>query len=491
MTADTTGILITFILYLAVMLAIGWHFYHRTRNLSDYILGGRGLNRWVTALSAQASDMSGWLLLGLPGFAYLAGLEALWIALGLGVGTYLNWRLVARRLRDATAAAGDALTLPDYFEHRFADRSRALRMVSAFFILVFFMIYTSSGFVAGARLFETVFGFSYLAALAIGVAVIIGYTFLGGFMAVSWTDLIQGTLMLVAIVAVPLAGVSLAGGFAGTATALLHGNPELLDPLTAADGTALGPIAIISSLAWGLGYAGQPHILARFMAIANPRQITDARRIAMVWVAVSLTMAVAVGLVGRAGLGVELVGADSERVFMLLIDAVFPAALAGVMLSAILAAVMSTADSQLLVASSALTEDLYRTLLRRGASERELILVSRLAVVLVALVAFVIALDPERSVLGLVSYAWAGFGATFGPLVVLSLTWRRMTRDGALAGIIVGGATVIVWKNLSGGLFELYEIVPGVVLSGLAIVAVSLLGRPPRNSGLAPDHRTG
>jgi len=479
MTENTNVILVTFILYLVAMLAIGWYFYSRTRNLSDYILGGRGLNRWVAAMSAQASDMSGWLLLGLPGFAYLAGLEALWIAIGLAVGTYLNWKFVARRLRDYTEASGDSLTLPDYFESRFRDRTKVLRIVSAVFILIFFMIYTSSGFVAGAKLFETVFGFSYDGALVIGVLVIISYTFLGGFMAVSWTDLVQGSLMFVAILAVPIMGLSLSGGLGGTLRTARAIDPDLLDMFTALDGRALGLIAIVSSLAWGLGYFGQPHILARFMAIKDPKQIGDARRIAMVWVVISLFMAVAVGIIGRAGLDVQLAGADSEKIFMLLIDAVFHPLVAGVMLSAILAAVMSTADSQLLVSSSALTEDLYKVLLRRDASQRELVWVSRLAVIAVALVAFLIALDPDSSVLALVAYAWGGFGATFGPIILLSLFWRRMTRAGALAGIVAGGVTVIVWKNLGGGLFELYEIVPGFVLSVTAIVAVSLAGAPP------------
>ena len=479
MTSDTTSVLVTFVLYLVVMLGIGWYFYNRTRNLSDYILGGRGLNRWVAAMSAQASDMSGWLLLGLPGFAYLAGLEALWIALGLGVGTYLNWRFVARRLRDYTEASGDSITLPDYFESRFRDHSKILRIVAAVFILIFFMIYTSSGFVAGAKLFETVFGFSYTSALVIGVLVIIVYTFLGGFMAVSWTDLIQGSLMFVAIIAVPLFGMSLSGGFGGTFRTVLDINPELLDVLSSADGTFIGVIAIVSSLAWGLGYFGQPHILARFMAIRDPKQITDARRIAMVWVTISLLMAVIVGIVGRAGLPQDLAGADSERVFMLLIDAVFHPLLAGVMLSAILAAVMSTADSQLLVSSSALTEDLYKVLLRRDASQRELVWVSRGAVIAIALIAFSIAMDPESKVLELVSYAWGGFGATFGPIILLSLFWRRMTRMGALAGILAGGVTVIWWKNQTGGIFDLYEIVPGFLISIAAIVVVSLAGAPP------------
>jgi sodium/proline symporter len=472
-------ILFAFGLYLAAMLAVGWYFYHRTRNLSDYILGGRGLNKWVAALSAQASDMSGWLLLGLPGFAYLAGLEAAWIALGLAVGTWLNWRFVARRLRRYTEVSGDALTLPDYFENRFADRSRALRMVSAVFILVFFTIYTSSGFVAGAKLFSTVFGFPYAAALAVGVLVIIAYTFLGGFMAVSWTDLIQGSLMFVAILAVPLAGFGLTGGVGGFLERVRDLNPHLLSLVRGVDGGPLGVVAVVSSVAWGLGYFGQPHILARFMAIRSAEQIRDARRIAMIWVLVSLAMAVLVGMIGRVALSETLEGPASETVFMLLIDALFPALVAGFLLSAILAAIMSTADSQLLVSSSALTEDLYKVLARPGASQRELVWVSRGAVLAVAVLAWSIATDPSSSVLELVAYAWGGFGAAFGPIVLLSLLWPRMTRDGALAGIVVGGITVIVWKNLHGGIFELYEIVPGFLLSAASVVGVSLLGTPP------------
>jgi len=472
-------IIVTFILYLIFMMGIGAYFYRRTNNLSDYILGGRKVNYWVTSLSAQASDMSGWLLMGLPGYAYLAGLEAFWIAFGLAVGTWVNWKFVARRLRVYTELAGDAITLPDYFENRFRDSTKILRIVSSIFILVFFLIYTSSGFVAGAKLFSSVFGLPYQTGLIVGVVVIIGYTFLGGYMAVSWTDFFQGVLMFIAVTIVPIIGFRLAGGMGATFQTVRSINPELLNIFTATDGTAISAIAIISLVAWGLGYFGQPHILARFMGIRSADEIAPARRIATVWVVVSLAFAVIVGLVGLAGLDLSFEGADSERVFIYLIDAVIPPIFAGVFLSAILAAIMSTADSQLLVTSSALTEDLYAVLLRSKASQKELVWISRGSVVVVAVIAMFIAFDPDSSVLGLVSYAWGGFGATFGPIVVLSLFWRRMTRNGALAGLLAGGITVIVWKNLSGGIFDLYEIVPGFILGLIAIVVFSYVGAEP------------
>jgi sodium/proline symporter len=473
------AIVVTFVLYLVMMMAVGALFYRRTTSLSDYILGGRKLNYWVTSLSAQASDMSGWLLMGLPGYALLAGLEAFWIAFGLALGTWVNWKFVARRLRRYTEISGDSITLPDYFESRFRDTSRILRVVSSIFILVFFLVYTSSGFVAGAILFSAIFDLPYATGLIIGVVVIIGYTFLGGFTAVSWTDFIQGCLMFVAITIVPLVGFGLAGGIGGTFNAVRLANPEFLNAFTTTDGSPLGAIAIISLLAWGLGYFGQPHILARFMAIRSSEEIKPARRIATVWVVVSLTGAVLVGLIGIANNSFMPAGASSEQVFIYMIDGVIPPLLAGIFLSAILAAIMSTADSQLLVTSSALTEDFYAVLLRNRASQTELVWISRFAVVLVAIIASIIAFDPESTVLGLVSYAWGGFGATFGPIVLLSLFWRRMTRNGAIAGLVVGGLTVIVWYNLSGGIFDLYEIVPGFALSLIAITVVSLMGREP------------
>ena len=473
------SIIISFVIYFLALLFAGIYFYKRTTSTSEYLLGGRSLNSWVTSLSAQASDMSGWLLLGLPGAAYLSGLEASWIAIGLAIGTYLNWKFVAKRLRQYTEIAGDSLTLSDFFENRFRDKKKVLRLVSAIFILVFFVIYTSSGFVASGKLFSTAFGLPYFTALTIGVVVLVSYTFLGGFLAVCWTDFFQGMLMLVAILIVPLMAVKLLGGPRATIDIVNTVNPELLNPFTAADGSQLSALALISLLAWGLGYFGQPHILVRFMAISSSSQIKKARIIAMVWVILSLSAAVLVGLVGRVYLTTPLIGADSEKVFMIMAQEMFPTILTGFLLAAILSAIMSTADSQLLVSASALSEDFYKAFLRPNASGKELLWVSRLTVVFVSIIAYVLAFNPESSILDLVAYAWAGFGAVFGPTIILSLFWKRMTGRGALAGMITGGIIVILWKNLQGGIFELYEIVPGFICSLIAIVVVSLLDKEP------------
>lgn len=488
MLSNSAVIGTTFVLYLLLMLIIGWIAYRRTHNLSDYILGGRRLGRWVAALSAGASDMSGWLLLGLPGYAYASGLESFWLVAGLLVGTWLNWRLVASRLRSYSEVAGDSLTLPAFFEHRFADHTRLLRVVSALFILMFFLFYTSSGLVAGGKLFETVFGLPYLWAVVAGTAAIIIYTFMGGFLAVSWTDLVQGLLMAAALVLVPVMAINQVGGWGITLDRVENINSALLNPLTDSGGSPLTFIAIVSLLGWGLGYFGQPHILARFKAISSISEVPGARRIAVSWTALTLLGAMVVGLVGNPYLDSGLTGADTEKVFMLLVDALFHPLIAGILLAAILAAIMSTADSQLLVSSSVLTEDFYKALLRKGAGERELVLVGRLAVVTIAVIAFLLAMNPESKVLELVAYAWAGFGAAFGPALIISLYWVRMNSMGALAGIIAGGVTVVVWKQLSGGVFELYEIVPGVVASTVAIVAVSLLSSPP-SAEVVEQHR--
>ena len=476
---ENPSVLISFILYLAFMLAIGWYFYRRTKSLNDYVLGGRGLNSWVTSLSAQASDMSGWLLLGLPGMAFSKGYEAVWLAVGLALGTYANWKLVARRIRVYTQLAKDSITLPDFFENRFDDRTRILRIISALFILFFFMIYTSSGFVAGAKLFVTVFGWSYHESLLIGVVVIISYTFLGGFSAVSWTDFFQGMLMFFAVILVPVIGLSQVGGFSGMEDTLQASNPELLNIWTDNEGNPLTWIAIVSAMAWGLGYWGQPHILARFMAINKSENIRKSRIIAMVWVVIALGAAVLVGLVGQAYGPQLLTDGDVETVFMGMVNQFVSPGLAGILLAAILAAVMSTADSQLLITSSSLTEDVYKVFINPQATDRQLVRLSRLAVAVVAAIAVAIAWDPDSSVLGLVAYAWAGFGATFGPLVLMSLYWKRMTLAGALVGIVLGGLTTIVWGQLSGGIFDLYEIFPGFIVSMLGIVVGSLASPEP------------
>lgn len=476
---SSIGIILTFVVYLMFMLGIGLMYYNRTSNLSEYVLGDRKLNSWVTALSSQASDMSGWLLMGLPGYAYASGVEAIWIALGLAVGTYLNWRFVAKRLRQYTEIAGNSITLSSYLQNRFKDKSKILRITSAVIILVFFTIYTVSGFVAGGKLFSTVFNVPYIYALSIGAVVIIGYTFLGGFMAVCWTDFFQGMLMFFAVLIVPITCMQILGGYNFTIEKLSIINPQLLNPFTSADGNTLSLITVVSLLAWGLGYFGQPHILARFMAIKSSDQIKKARIIAMIWVIVSLGAAVLVGVVGRAYLTETLEGTGVETVFMVMVNITFPTIIAGILLAAILAAVMSTADSQLLVTASALTEDIYRALIRKNAQDKELVWVSRITVILIAVIAYVLALNPESSVLTLVSYAWAGFGAGFGPTIVMSLIWKRMTRNGALAGMVVGGAVVLIWQQLSGGIFELYEIVPGIIFSTLAVIIVSIIDKKP------------
>lgn len=470
----------TFVIYLVLMLGIGLYAYRRTQDLSDYILGGRNLGPLPSALSAGASDMSGWLLMGLPGYAMAAGFGSFWLAGGLLVGTWLNWLLVAQRLRVYSFRAENSLTLPAFFEKRFEDSGHGLRVVSAIFILIFFLFYTSSGLVAGGKLFETVFGFQYEIAVIIGAVAVISYTMFGGFLAVSWTDVVQGLLMVGALLIVPLAAMGEIGGLSGTLSAIEAKNPELLDMFTEADGSSITLIGTLSLLGWGLGYFGQPHVLARFKGIKSKDAVPSARRIAVLWTGVSMIGACLIGLVAIGylpdGLG------DNETVFMVLVDAIFHPVVAGVLLAAILAAIMSTADSQLLVSSSALAEDFYKALFNKEASQEKLVMVGRLAVVGIAIIATALAMDKDSQVLALVSYAWAGFGAAFGPALILSLYWKNMTKAGAYAGIIVGGVTVVVWKQLSGGWFDLYEIIPGIVFSFLAILIVSKISTPPSDN---------
>lgn len=467
MTSTTA---ITFIIYLVAMLGIGLAAYRMTSNLSDYILGGRRLGPGVAALSAGASDMSGWLLLGLPGAIFAAGMNQIWIGIGLTFGAFLNWWYVAGRLRIYTEVAADSLTLPDFLENRFRDTSRLLRIISAVVILLFFTFYTSSGMVAGAKLFEASFDMSYTTALWVGAIVIISYTFLGGFLAVSWTDFVQGILMFLALVAVPVVTVIEIGGWSETVRQVGAIDAGFLDAFH--DMTFLG---IVSLMAWGLGYFGQPHILARFMALRSANDVPKARFIGMGWMVVSLFGAIFTGFVGIAYLSHGQLG-DEEQVFILLTDVLFHPVISGILLAAILAAIMSTIDSQLLVSSSAITEDFYKQLFRRDAGEKELVWIGRISVAVIALIAIWMASDPERSVLALVSYAWAGFGGAFGPIVILSLTWERLSRNGALLGIIVGAATVVIWGELSDGLFDIYEILPAFILSGATAIVVSLLG---------------
>ena len=462
-------LLVTFVAYLILILFLGIKAYRRTHSLDDYILGGRKLGAVVTALSVGASDMSGWLLLGLPGAIYLSGLSEIWIGIGLVLGAYCNWLFVSKRLRIYSQHANNSLTLPDYFENRFNDTTRVLRLVSAFVILLFFTFYTASGLVGGAILFENSFGLQYSTALISGGLIIVGYTFIGGFLAVAWTDAAQAVLMFFALLVAPTVVILNSGG-----TDVVWQQMQAVNPQSTELFSNMTLIGFLSLIAWGLGYFGQPHILARFMAVENPQKLVAARRIAMVWMVLVLFGSVATGLAGIAYFADNPLE-NPETVFIALSQQLFNPWIAGIITAAILSAIMSTVDSQLLVSSSVISEDFYRVFVRPQASEKELLMVSRGAVIAIALLAMVIASDRESRVLDLVSYAWAGFGAAFGPVIVFSLFWRKMTAASAIAGMIVGAVTVVVWSNLKGGLFDLYEIVPGFALASLVIVIITLL----------------
>lgn len=472
-------IAIVFILYLGLMLGIGFKFYNKTDDLSEYILGGRKLNSWLTAMSAQASDMSGWLLIGLPGTAYVlynGTSEAIWTAIGLMLGTYLNWLVLAKRLRTYTQVAGNALTLPDYFENRFRDKNHTLKVFSSIFTLIFFLVYTSSQFAAGGKLFNTIFGVDYTTGLLIGAVIILIYTAMGGFNAVCWTDTIMGITMFFALIVVPVGAIMSMGGFGELHTRLAALTTENLGFFPQQNG-AINTMLLASSLGWGLGYFGQPHILVRFMAIESPDMIKKSRIIAMVWVIITLAAAIAVGIIGKAYMP-NL--ADGETVYMSMIYDMFPSALAGILLCAILAAIMSTASSQLLVCASAVSNDLFPTLFKKEYSQSSMVWISRATVVIICAIAIGLALNPASSVFGLVSCAWGGFGAAFGPLILFSLFWKRMTLPSAVCGMIVGGVSDILWYLMSGGIFDIYEIIPGFILSALTIIIVSLATKVPQ-----------
>jgi sodium/proline symporter len=461
--------LVTFIAYLIALLAIGFCFYRRSSSIEDYLLGGRGMGSWVTAFSAQASDMSGWLLMGLPGAIYLAGTGGVWIAIGLFIGTALNWKLVAARLRIYTQKT-NAITLPCFFEARFRDPTGLLRIVSAIIILIFFAIYASSGLVATGKLFESTFAIEYHVAVIIGGFVIITYTFMGGFMAVCWTDLLQGALMVFAIVVVPLLTYRTAGGIETIGEAMTQkGISENLVPH--AETLPLVVCMIVSSMAWGLGYFGQPHILVRFMSIKSVGRLSRSMAIALVWVFLSLSGAVAIGFIGIAMYD-GLSGGQEEKVFIYMIRDLFNPWFGGILLAAIFSAIMSTIDSQLLVSSSALSEDLYSKAMRKKASDRQIVLVGRVCVIIISLVALFLAMDRDNTILGIVSYAWGGFGAAFGPLVLFALFCRKTSWQSALAGMVTGTVVLVIWKRI--GLSEtMYEIVPGFTANCLAILALN------------------
>jgi sodium/proline symporter len=486
------SVALAFFAYLLFMIGIGVFFSKKSSNVSDYFLGGRGMGSWLTALSAQASDMSSWLLMGLPGAVYLSGVGESWIAIGLALGTYLNWLLVAKRLRKYSYVANDSITIPQYFQNRFNSQTPVIRVACAVIIFIFFLVYTASSFNAAAKLLLTVFGIKYNIGLTVGVIVILAYTITGGYFAVVWTDFFQGMLMFVALMAVPIIAYTIVKV---DLNAMMQQTPEFFS-MTHGESGVYSWQYIASNLAWGLGYFGMPHILVRFMSIKNSSMITKSRRIAIVWVVITLFAAVMVGVTGKcyiAKMGLtELDSVTSETVFMVLVQKLTPGFIAGILLCAIVAAIMSTSDSQLLVTASAVSNDIYKTLFNKNATDKQLLMLSRGAVLVIAVMAYFLALNPENSVMGLVSYAWAGLGAAFGPAILISLYWKRMTANGAVAGIITGGAVVIIWGSflkdkllVAADGTQVYELLPAFIISSIVIVVVSLLSKKPDEKVIA------
>jgi solute:Na+ symporter, SSS family len=470
-------VIISLIIYMIGMLYIGYWAYKKTSDLSDYMLGGRGLGPGVTALSAGASDMSGWMLMGLPGAMFADGLSSIWIAVGLTIGAYLNYILVAPRLRTYTEVADDSITIPDYLENRFNDTQKILRIVSGIVIIIFFTLYASAGLVSGGKLFESAFGLDYMTGMLLTVGVVVAYTLFGGFLAVSWTDFVQGCIMFIALVLVPIVAFTEVGDTQTLVDTVRGVDPQLLNVTK-----GLSFVGLLSMLAWGLGYFGQPHIIVRFMAITSVKEIKAARRIGMGWMIISIIGALLTGFIGIAWFEQQNRNlADPETVFIQFANLLFHPFITGFLLAAILAAIMSTISSQLLVTSSAVTEDFYKQFLKKNASDKELVLIGRLAVLTVAVIAVLLSLNPSETILSLVGYAWAGFGSAFGPLILLSLFWKRMTKWGALAGIIVGAITVLVWVQFPDLKAEVYEMIPGFFLSLLAVILVSLITKDPSN----------
>ncbi len=494
MSTDKVIILIAMLGYMALVIVIGLLYAKRNQNASQFFLGGRSLGPWVAAMSAEASDMSGWLLMGLPGVAYISGLgEAFWTALGLGIGTYLNWKLVAVRLRKYSQIADNSITVPDFFSNRFKDKSKVLMNVSALIILVFFTIYVATGFVACGKLFNSIFGINYTLMMLISAGVIVIYTAIGGFLAESTTDFIQGILMCIALTVVLIVGIVHAGGI-GEVVKNVKAMPGFfkLDQVfnfSTQSADSFGFLKIISTMAWGLGYFGMPHVLLRFMAIRSSKELKKSRIIATTWVLISLCAAVFIGIVGvsvfphaSAGGLTDLANKNYETIFIEMSMKLLPAVLAGIMMAGIMAATMSTSDSQLLITSSAISQNLFKGFLHKKATDKQVMWVSRITIMLVTVVAAIMALDQNSGIFELVSYAWAGFGAAFGPLLLFSLFWKRTNLPGAIAGMISGGAMVVIWKNwikALGGVFDVYELLPAFIFSGLVIVVVSLLTKAP------------
>lgn len=493
----TAGLLAVIVIYLIVMVVIGVYYSRKNKNVSDFYLGGRKLGPIVTAMSAEASDMSSWLLMGLPGVAYLSGCaEAGWTAIGLAIGTYVNWLIVARRLRRYTVKANNSITLPEFFSNRYRDKSHALMAISALIIVIFFVPYTASGFAACGKLFSTLFGVPYLPAMIVSAVIIVAYTSLGGYLAASTTDLIQSIVMSLALVIVVIFGIQTAGGLNAVLdnANALDGFMTLFASHNPADGTSspYSALSVVSTLAWGLGYFGMPHILLRFMGIEDEKKLKTSRRIATVWVVISMFVAICIGIIGysmsKSG-AIEVLEGSSQaetliiKIAMLLSQhGVLAVIMAGLILAGILACTMSTADSQLLAASSSVSHNLLSDCLGIKMSQRTSMLMARLTVLLIAVIAVLLACNPDSSVFRIVSFAWAGFGASFGPVVLFSLFWKRSNRYGALAGMITGGVMVFVWKFLIapiGGIWNIYELLPAFLCASAAIVVVSLLTPPP------------
>lgn len=472
---ETTFQAVAMIIYLLAMVMIGLFAYNRTKSLDDYMLGGRDLGPGVAALSAGAADMSGWLLMGLPGALYLNGLIEGWIAVGLTVGAWLNWKFTAPRLRAYSKIASNSITIPSFLGQRLRDTSNIVRIVAGLVITVFFTFYVSSGMVAGGAFFESSFGMDYHLGMVIIAATTVLYTLVGGFLAVSWTDVVQGIMMLIALILVPVVGIIHVGGFSNLMSEVNRIDPTIFS-LTHGEGALSGAaiLGIVSALAWGLGYFGQPHIIVRFMALRSTAEAKQGRRIGIGWMLLSV---IGAGMTAIVGIAVyqhdEGKLANPEGVFISLGQLLFHPFIAGFMLAAILAAIMSTISSQLLVTSSALVEDIYRAYTKRELNGADGVLAGRIAVGAVALIAALLAWQRSDSILGLVAFAWAGFGASFGPIVILSLYWRKLTSAGAIAGMVTGAVVVGIWGNISGGIFDLYEIVPGFLLNLIVATAVS------------------
>ena len=503
MNGNTVQILIAMVIYMAAVILIGVYYAKRANANSDsYFLGGRSLGPWVTAMSAEASDMSGWLLMGLPGVAYWCGLaDAAWTAIGLAVGTYLNWLLVSKRLRRYSVRAGNAITLPDFFSNRFREKNKVIMTLSALFILVFFTVYAASCFVTCGKLFAQLFGAPYVTMMIVGAVFVLIYTFLGGFLAESASDFMQGVVMITALVVIVAVGLVNAGGLGAVIenSKSIPGffeffgiaNPTTVDGVqSVVDGVpqfgekgAYGLLTVCSTLAWGLGYFGMPQVLLRFMAIRDEKELKPSRRIAMVWVVISLAVATFIGIMGRKLFPVDhLTASSAESIFITLATSSLPAILAGFVMAGILAATISSSDSYLLIAASAVAKNVFQGVVRKKATDKQVMLVTRITLLVIALVAIVIALDENSVIFTIVSFAWAGFGATFGPLMLFSLFWKRTTRAGAIAGMVSGAATVFFWKLVIrplGGVLNIYELLPAFIVSAICIVVVSLLTKKP------------